>query len=235
VNPESETTVVHSSDLHLAGGIDLEDLSALKSVLSVAERLHADLVLLAGDVFDNNRVPPPIIDLVTELLAGQSSQVVILPGNHDCLVEDSVYRRGRLADVANVHIFGLTVEEGPLNFNESDIEIWGRPHMDYSDMVPLNLDKARSLRWQIAMAHGHWFQSKQDAHRSYLIRDEHLETCSADYIALGHWDRALQIGDGNVPAYYSGSPQLAKTVNAVRFGPGGVRVSREPLDESQAT
>jgi DNA repair exonuclease SbcCD nuclease subunit len=232
VKPKSETTVVHSSDLHLAGGIDPEDLSALKSVLSVAERLQANVVLLAGDVFDNNRVPLPIIDAATEVLAEHSGPVVILPGNHDCLVEDSVYRRGGLAAAANVHIFGLTVEEGPVSFPDLDVEIWGRPHMDYSDMVPLDLDKPHLLRWQIAMAHGHWFQSKQDAHRSYLIRDEHLEACSADYIALGHWDRALQIGDGAVQAYYSGSPQLAKTVNAVRFGPDRLRVSREPLGDS---
>jgi len=38
------------------------------------------------------------------------------------------------------------------------------------------------------------------------------------------------VGDGTVPAYYSGSPDLAKTVNLIRLTvTGDVLVSREPL------
>ena len=228
MSPKLDLTVVHSSDLHLCGGSDAGDLRALKDVLAVATKLAADLVLLAGDVFDHNRVPLPILDTVTDLLAACGLQVVILPGNHDCLVPDSVYRRGGLAEPENVHVLGISEDEC-VYLPALDLEVWGRPHHTYSDMTPLHLDRPRSSRWQIAMAHGHWFQGKHDAHRSYLIRDEQVAACSADYIALGHWDRPLQIGDGSVPAYYSGSPQFAKTVNVIRLGPAGVRVSREPL------
>jgi len=38
------------------------------------------------------------------------------------------------------------------------------------------------------------------------------------------------VGDGRVPAYYSGSPDLARTVNLVRLkGDGSVEVRRRPL------
>jgi DNA repair exonuclease SbcCD nuclease subunit len=221
-------TAVHSSDLHLCGGVDPLDHSALEVVLNAAERLSAELVLLAGDVFDHNRAAVSAIDRAGDLLAAASMQIVILPGNHDCLVPDSVYRRGKLNGIRNVHVLGVSDHEYA-SLPDLDLEVWGRPHRDYSDMTPLAGERPRTTRWQILMAHGHWYQGKNDAHRSYLIRDEDLATCSADYIALGHWDRALQIGDGSVPAYYSGSPQLAKTVNAISFGPDGVLVRREPV------
>ena len=39
----------------------------------------------------------------------------------------------------------------------------------------------------------------------------------------------MQVGNGVVPAYYSGSPELAQTVNLVRLTASGVVVTREAL------
>ena len=44
-----------------------------------------------------------------------------------------------------------------------------------------------------------------------------IAATGADYLALGHWDRAAQVGCGAVPAYYSGSPEYVHTVNFVRL------------------
>ena len=38
-----------------------------------------------------------------------------------------------------------------------------------------------------------------------------------------------RVGNGVVPAFYSGSPELARTVNLVRLTAGGVVVTREAL------
>jgi hypothetical protein len=49
-------------------------------------------------------------------------------------------------------------------------------------------------------------------------------------MALGHWDRAAQVGCGAVPAYYSGSPDYVGTVNLIRLTAAGeVVVTREAL------
>jgi DNA repair exonuclease SbcCD nuclease subunit len=83
---------------------------------------------------------------------------------------------------------------------------------------------------EIVVAHGHWVRDHRDAHRAWLIHDEDLAACGADYVALGHWDLAQPAGDGSVPAYYSGSPEIAKSVNVVRFGEGDpVEVARHAL------
>lgn len=224
--------LVHSSDLHLGGGHaerpGLQGLQILEAVLDTARHLHADLVLLAGDVFDHNRVSDELVDGAAETLERANLPVVILPGNHDCLTPRSVYHRGVEAP-DNVHVIGMTVEDRA-SFPHLDLEVWGRAHLDYFDMVPLREPPPRELGWRVAAAHGHWVAGPGDEHRSYLIRAEELSRLDAHYLALGHWDTPVAIGAGNPPAYYSGSPTFAGTVNLVRLDPAeGTTVTREPL------
>ncbi len=161
--------------------------------------------------------------------------MVVLPGNHDPAVNDAVYRTGALAEVSNLHIIGVTHEE-TVGFPNLSLEIWGRPHRDYADMIPFEMReprRARRTRWQIAVAHGH-YEPKPDRgigpRPSWLIGDDEIAATGADYVALGHWNRAVRVGNGNVPAYYSGSPEYAGTVNVVRLSPAvGVSVARAPL------
>jgi DNA repair exonuclease SbcCD nuclease subunit len=219
--------VIHSSDLHIDGRSS-DVFHPLCKVLDVARRESADLVLLAGDIFDHNRLKLEQIDRVTRLLDDAAIPVVILPGNHDCLSADSVYRRGGLADVPRVHVLGVSSEESYV-LAEHDLEVWGRPHLDYHDYSPLAEPRPRTTRWQIATAHGHFVRDDRDHHRSWLIHSEEIAATGADYVALGHWPAWGPAGDGSVPAYYSGSPDLAQTVNVVRFGDQGVAVERAPL------
>lgn len=224
-----DLTLVHSSDLHL--GLDHghgDDLHALLLVLRAARDAGANALLLAGDVFDHNRVPLEFIDRAARQLADAGLPIVILPGNHDCLTPNSVYRRGGLADPENVHVLGITVDEVAA-FPEHDLEIWGRPHLDHADYSPLRDAPPRRAGRHVVTAHGHWVTGAHDHHRAWLIHDEEIAATGADYLALGHWDRALPVGDGTVPAYYSGSPDLARSVNVVRFTAAGVEVRREPI------
>lgn len=230
-----ERILVHSSDLHLGADHREEDLPALQLVLAAARRVGADALLLAGDIFDHNRLPLALLDRAARLLADAALPVIILPGNHDCLTPNSVYRRGGLADPANVHVLGITHDE-VVELPDLDLEIWGRPHLDHVDMSPLRDGRPRGrMRWNVATAHGHWVSGPQDHHRSWLIHQEEIAALDTDYIALGHWDRAVRVGEGGPPAYYSGSPDLARTVNLVRFGLGGVTVERQPLDDGAQT
>lgn len=194
----------------------------------MAKRESADLVLLAGDIFDHNRLKLEQIDAVARLLDDAATPVVILPGNHDCLSSDSVYRRGGLADVPGVHVLGVSSEESYFLAGQ-ELEVWGRPHLDYHDYSPLAKPRPRTTRWQIATAHGHFVRDDRDRHRSWLIHAEEIAATGADYVALGHWPAWGPAGDGSIPAYYSGSPDLAQSVNVVRFGDDGVAVKRAPL------
>jgi DNA repair exonuclease SbcCD nuclease subunit len=222
--------IAHSSDLHISfeGRNDDSGVEVLRTVLTTATRSGADILLLAGDIFDHNRIPLAILDRAARLLGDYGRPVVILPGNHDPITPDSVYRRGGIADPANVHVFGVT-EGADAVFEGLELSVWGKPHLDYVDMSPLAGAPSRQLRWQVAMAHGHWHPGEDDPKRSWLIRDHEIAALDADYLALGHWDRATPAGDGAVPAYYSGSPDLAKTINVVRLSARGTEVERVPL------
>ena len=54
---------------------------------------QVDLLLIAGDLFDHNRVSDDSVAFVRAELARLSMPVVILPGNHDCLETNGVHER----------------------------------------------------------------------------------------------------------------------------------------------
>src|SRR6516165_2446755 len=236
-NRAPDVVLAHSSDLHVdedrtASLRDGDGTATLRAVLATARALRADVVLLAGDTFENNQLGSAILDRARGLLAGADLPVVILPGNHDPALENSVFIRGSFAELPNVSILGVTHDEAvPLPV--FDLEIWGHAHRDYFSMAPLRGPRPRSTRWQVAIAHGHYEPPGTRANPlrpSWVFSDEEIAATGADYLALGHWDRAAQVGDGVVPAYYSGSPDLAQTVNKVRLtAAGDVVVTRERL------
>ncbi len=229
--------LVHSSDLHvdddrvaaLNGG---DGTAGLAAVLATARELAADIVLLAGDTFDNHMVNGATIDRAGRLLADTGLAVVILPGNHDPATPDSIYRRAGFDRIANLAVLGVTHERA-VPFPAHELEIWGNPHCDYQDMVPLRDPPPRQARWHVAMGHGHYEPPETWANPlrpSWLISDAMIAATGADYLALGHWDRAAQVGNGAVPAYYSGAPHHVHTANLVRLTHNGeVIVTRKEL------
>jgi DNA repair exonuclease SbcCD nuclease subunit len=234
--------LVHSSDLHvdddriaaMHGG---DGTAGLSGVLASARAFGADIVLLAGDTFDNHMVTSATIDRAGGLLAEAGLPVVILPGNHDPATPDSIWLRGRFGEIGNVAIFGVT-NHRVVAFPDRELEIWGNAHRDYMDMVPLRDPPERAARWHIAMGHGHYEPPETWANPlrpSWLISDDHIAATGADYLALGHWDRAAQVGGGTVPAYYSGSPDYVHTVNLVRLTAAGeVVVTRQPVVRNES-
>jgi predicted MPP superfamily phosphohydrolase len=78
---------VHSSDLHvdhdytarLHGG---DGAAGLASVLNAARDVAADVVLLAGDTFENHRVPQDLIERAAAMMAAAAVPIIVLPGNH---------------------------------------------------------------------------------------------------------------------------------------------------------
>jgi DNA repair exonuclease SbcCD nuclease subunit len=228
--PRDPVIAVHTSDLHLGAnplGRGHDGASALEEVVAAAHTVGAHVLLLAGDIFDHNRVPEALVDETASVLADSEMTVLILPGNHDPATDDSVYRRG-IADAANVHVFGVTTDSC-IDLPSMDLEVTGKPHVGYEDMRPLHEPHARSRRRRIVMAHGHWLTGSYDSHRSWLIHDDDLAALDADYVALGHWDLAQRAGDERSRAYYSGSPRYSGSVNVVRFDDGVVDVRRLPL------
>ncbi len=233
-----DIVMVHSSDLHLGDVATIQayggdDTLPLRQVLFTANAVKASLLLLAGDVFEHNRLAVDILERTARILGDAGMPVVILPGNHDPATPDSVYRRGPLAEPENVNILGITHRKA-VTFSGLDLEVWGHAHLDYDDMVPLRAPRPRRTRWQVAMAHGHYHPRPDRAggpNPAWLIGREEILATGVDYLALGHWNRATRVGGGGVPAHYSGSPELSGSVNVVRLKSGGkVAVRRRTIE-----
>lgn len=229
--------LIHSSDVHVEdagphapprrGAAGIEGLAA---VLRTARVLRADLVLLAGDTFDHARIGGAMLGRAAALIAAAGLPVVLLPGNHDAALPDCLFRRAGLLDLPQVFVLGVNAEAAL--FEALDLEVWGRAHRGADALEPLGTPPPRRTRWQVAMAHGHYVPTEEwrwHTHRAWRIADEALREAQADYVALGHWDRAVRVGPPEVQAHYSGSPDLAGTVHLVTLAPEGVSVRREGL------
>src|SRR5689334_18262786 len=125
-NSSPEVVRVNSSDVHVD---DSRGTAGLGAVLATAGGLGADLVLLVGDTFENNQLSAAVVDRAARLLAEAGMAAVILPGNHDPALPGSVFVRGGIARIPNVHILGITHDEA-VCFPAYDLEIWGHAHRD---------------------------------------------------------------------------------------------------------
>ena len=81
--------VLHTSDLHLcsdqsgAAAVSDDWRYGLTPILRVAVDVRADLLLVAGDMFDSPHVPDDLVRSVVRHLRSLPCPVVVLPGNHD--------------------------------------------------------------------------------------------------------------------------------------------------------
>lgn len=236
--PGADVTVVHSSDIHVSEGFTEpsyrgDGVAGLRAVLASARALDADLLILAGDTFEHNRLSSELLDRAGCLIAEAGMPVVILPGNHDPAIPQSVFHRGALAGLPDLSVLGVT-HDAAVEFPALALEVWGNAHRDYGDMDPLGAARPRTSFWQIAMAHGHYEPLPDRSTRlrpSWLIGAAEIDATQADYVALGHWNRHARVGSGAVEAHYSGSPDHAGSVNRISLKRSGeVVVTREPLD-----
>ena len=106
--------IIHAADFHLDSAFSglppekarqrrRESREILDRLTALARERQADLVLLAGDLFDGERVYPETLERLREALAALACPVFIAPGNHDPFTPRSPYARQSWPE--NVHIF----------------------------------------------------------------------------------------------------------------------------------
>ena len=201
--------LIHTSDTHLgdpAGHPRADEV--LSSVVDAVKRLDGDALLLAGDVFDNERVSDEVVEWFISQMALVDVPVVVLPGNHDLAHETSVYRRGPFLDTpANLSVISEPLGQ-TLAFPQLDLELWGRAMLSHTPSFrPLDgMPEPTDGRWLVAMAHGHFHFENDRDQRSSPIYPEDIAASGCHYLALGHWDRHVDVSRADTTAVYSGCP-----------------------------
>ena len=220
--PPRQVRLIHTSDLHLgdpAGHPGAE--AALAAVVDSVTRLGGDALLLAGDIFDNERVGEAALTQFVAEMARLPVPAVLLPGNHDLAHETSVYRRPPFAaKPANLHLL-LHPDGETLRFPALGLELWGRAMQQHTpEFRPLRgMPPPSPGCWLVAMAHGHFHMEDERDARSSPIHPPEVAAAPCHYLALGHWDRHADVSRGGVTAVYSGCPR-----EPIGGGPGAVTV-----------
>lgn len=210
--------LLHTSDLHLESLGD-RACHSLEAVVSLAIKEKVDLVIVAGDLFDHNRVDDSLVSFVAGQLRRLAVPVAILPGNHDCLTANSVFEKADLwQNSANVRIFRSPDGE-ILSLPGLGVLLWGKAHDTYDhDVLPMaGIPQPQGNgRWNVAVAHGYYVDGALPPFPpSYHITHEEIVTSGWDYIALGHLPLFECVCSEPVKACYSGSPSLSGTVAIV--------------------
>lgn len=219
--------ILHTSDLHLTSYGDTA-CRILEALVKLANRTKVDLFVIVGDLFDHNRVDDDVVSFAVEQLRCLPIPVVILPGNHDCLIPNSVYHREALwKDATNIRI--LREPQGEtLDLPELGVSLWGKSHDSYeSDVRPMVgvPQPEEDGQWHIVLAHGCYTEEEPAPIPSYRITEDEIVNSGWDYIALGHLPTFGCICNEPVKAFYCGSP-LSGTVAIVDFAEDiGVRVT----------
>jgi DNA repair exonuclease SbcCD nuclease subunit len=214
-NGRHSLKIIHTADIHL--GDDLQPELARHAFLAVLEQVRAetaDLLIIAGDLFDSNRAARVLLDFALAELGRLDVPVVVLPGNHDPFDDSSVYREVVIRErCPQIHLMS-DLEGGLLRFPEMSLTLWGKPVVEHCPRFrPLgNIPERMGNDWHVAVAHGFHVPEGEVSHRSSPISDAAIANTGWDYLALGHVHPYRDVSGGGVIACYSGSPAHFKAL-----------------------
>lgn len=174
----------------------------------------ADLVLVAGDVFDAQGVSDRTVLRLFQLISGFAGPWVMIPGNHDAGLAESVWTRAdRLGAIpANVHV---CLRPEPLILNDPGVVILPAPltqRHTYEDLTRW-FDSVATPEGvpRIGLAHGS-VQGilAEDIDATNPIAADRAGVAQLDYLALGDWHGTKQI---DARTWYSGTPETDRFRN----------------------
>lgn len=190
--------ILHTADWHL--GKENTYLGAMKDArkyeipvtvkraVMLCEEENVDVMLIAGDLFDSNRIEDSIINEILEIFGQLTrTKVVIALGNHDPLTADSPFKNKKLS----ANTFVLPENDSVLEFDNCRIygSSFGSVYKTGSErffITPENDDKVNIL-----LLHGETKADLSSAYRS--ITKTFIEESGMDYVALGHNHKRSEI------------------------------------------
>ena len=198
--------IIHTADMHLGSPLNSKLTGAkvrersreltdtFRRTVDFATRVGAKAVIIAGDLFDSERVPSRIYDEVTRIISGSGMSFFYLPGNHE---GDSFAASGRELP-RNLYTFGRDWTYYELG----DVVIGGR---SFCTADTFKTYMAHPTKKNIAVLHG---ELRDRCASPDVIGLKDAEGVGVDYLALGHYHgyRCESI-DRRASAVYSGSPE----------------------------
>lgn len=182
--------------------------NAIERLAALARGRQIDLVVVAGDVFDAQGVADKTIHRLFHAMRGYPGPWVLLPGNHDAGLAESVWTRAtRLKAIPdNVHV---CLKPEPLLLEALGAAILPAPltqRHTYADLTEwfAGADTPAGMA-RIGLAHG-CVQGilAEDIDSANPIAAGRAEQARLDYLALGDWHGTKQV---DARTWYSGTPE----------------------------
>ena len=208
--------VLHCADLHfdtpfkelskeVSDNSKNELLEVFKKIIDLAIDENIEVLLIAGDVFDNLTVNKNTLFFISDQIKRiKNIKVFISPGNHDPYNEKSFYSMINWPE--NVYIF-----KGDMEFKEVkelNLIIWGAGFRNnYENETLLKSINVENNKINIMLLHGEIISANsKNEYNPIYIND--IYKSNIDYIALGHRHKFSGILKEGMTTYaYSGCPQ----------------------------
>ncbi|MDP9902720.1 metallophosphoesterase family protein [Variovorax ginsengisoli] len=183
-------------------------IDAVSTLARLAAEQRVDAVLVAGDVFDAQTVADRTIRRLFNAMAGFAGPWILIPGNHDAALAESVWTRAQRLNAVPSHVH-LSLQPQTLEFEAAGFAVLTAPltqRHTYNDLTE-RFDRAETPAGllRIGMAHGA-VQGilAADIDSANPIAPERAERARLDYLALGDWHGCKQI---DARTWYSGTPE----------------------------
>lgn len=186
--------IIHAADLHLDSAFEAlggakaamrraEQREMLRRVFAIAEEKGAEVLLLAGDVFDySDHAYAETVEELRRALDRCSARVFVAPGNHDSYRTSSPWASGDFGE--DIHIF-KSGEVSCVELPELGARIYGSAFTDSVAQPPLRGFRAEKTEGllNIGLFHG---DTRSPDSRYGAISEADIAASGLDYLALGH-------------------------------------------------
>lgn len=213
------THFLHTADWQIGrqyGQFETDDAAMLAEarfdvvarIAALAAERGVDAVLVAGDVFDTQGVSDRTIRRLFAAMAAYAGPWVMIAGNHDAALADSVWSRAmQLGCIpANVHVPLATgvVDLAAINLAVLAAPLTQRHTYDDATQAFDALDTEPG-RIRVGLAHGSVAGRLPDnIDATNPIAPDRAARARLDYLALGDWHGCLSIDERT---WYAGTPE----------------------------
>lgn len=202
--------VLHTGDVHLGYDCEKDDIEkSFARIISICEDENVDVMLIAGDLFDNAGPDDELVDWVIDrFMQINRTMIMISPGNHDYYIRGGCYDRINTA-CENVFIFDGEMDYYEINIGNAVARIYGA---GFTDSICMNsLMKQRNIidddAINLGVFHG-TVEGQQSKNPYNPISLKQIEDNEFDYLALGHIHKQTEVLHRGYSTYaYCGCPQ----------------------------
>ena len=158
-------------------------LNAAQRVIQVAKKNEAEMILFAGDMFEDNAVDRSLVRQTGEILQSFGKPVFIIPGNHDPLIPGSVWEHLVWKESKNLRV----IQTAESIERENCILFPGPIKEKHSTKNPMAWIDSRQESEKICIGLAHGNVENIPNVEDYPIPLDAPSRYGLDYVALGHW------------------------------------------------